>query len=56
MENIFKKRLKELREDKKMSQNALAKKVGISQPAIVMWETGERTPTMESLIISRRTF
>ncbi len=51
MKNIFKERLKELREDKNMSQNALSKQIKVSQPAIVKWENGERTPTMESLII-----
>lgn len=49
--NKFPQRLKELREDKKLSQTQLAKLTGISQPTITRWENGERVPNIDSIII-----
>lgn len=36
--------IKELRKDKKMSQQALAEKIGVSQKAIDYWERGVNEP------------
>lgn len=45
---IFAKRLQELRLDKKLSQNALSKQLGVSQACIAKWEKGIIVPTIES--------
>lgn len=50
MKNKFAERLKDLREEKKLSQNQLAKLTGISQRAIGMWENKQRTPNIEAII------
>mgnify|MGYP002470502321 CR=1 FL=1 len=50
MEDKFKDRLKELRQDKHIGQKALAKILNISHGAISFWENGQREPTMSSLI------
>lgn len=49
--NKFAERLKELREEKKLSQNKLAKLTGLSQSIIGLWEQNLRTPTIDSIII-----
>lgn len=51
MEDKFKDRLKELRQDKHIGQKALAKILNISHGAISFWENGQREPTMSSLIV-----
>lgn len=56
MENIFKERLKELREERELNQSQLALESGISQAAIAKWESGDRTPNMYSLIILAKYF
>lgn len=40
MENIFKERLKELREERELNLSQLALESGISQAAIAKWESG----------------
>ena len=45
-QNIF----KELRTDKKMSQENMAKELNVSQSLINNWETGRSTPAPEMLI------
>ena len=50
MENIFKDRLKELRNEKQVGQVELALKIGVSKGIISLWENGLREPTMFSLI------
>ncbi len=45
----FKERLKELREEKHISRDELAKAVKLSYWAIAKYETGERTPDPETL-------
>jgi len=52
----FPERLKELRKDKKLSQNALSKQIGISQAAIAKWEKGIIVPTLESAVIIAKFF
>ena len=43
-------RIKELREDKKISQTTLAVSVGTSQRNIGRWENGENEPTYSQLV------
>ena len=38
-------RIKLLRKDRKMSQEALGELVGLSQPSVAKWERGESEPT-----------
>ena len=56
MENLFKSRLKELREENNLTQEKLSEATGISQAGIAKWETGNRTPSMECLIILAKYF
>ena len=53
MRNKVSKRLKELREEKRLSQAQLAKELNnqISASAIGAWELNKRIPTIESCII-----
>lgn len=44
------KRIKELREEKGISQQKLAEALNFKQSAISMWETGARTPDLYCLI------
>lgn len=44
----FGNRLYNLRKNKKLSQNDLAKKLGFSQSSINYWEKGQRTPSIEA--------
>lgn len=43
------KKLKELRLERKLSQEALAERVGTVQPQVSDWENGKVSPTIESL-------
>lgn len=43
-------RLKQLREQKRLSQDGLAMKINVSQSTISAYEVGERTPDLETLI------
>jgi len=47
----FKERLKELRLEKGLTQTELSNQTGISQAGIAKWETGDRTPNMEYIIV-----
>lgn len=49
--NKFAERLKELREERGLSQNQLAKLTSLSQSSIGYWEQKLRTPTIDSIII-----
>ena len=42
--------LKRLRKSKKISQEALAEKVGVSRQSVSKWETGEAYPEMSNLL------
>lgn len=44
--NIFAERLKELRIEKELSQDDLARETGYSQAAIARWEAGIRIPNI----------
>ena len=43
-------RLKELREERRLSQDGLALKLNVSQSTISAYEIGDRTPDLETLI------
>lgn len=45
----FGEKLRKLRTDRKISQQDLAQKAGLSQTAIYYWEKGERKPKIEQL-------
>ena len=47
----FSERLKELRNEKELSQAQLAKATGLSHTAIVYWETEQRVPNANAIII-----
>ena len=42
-------RIKQLREDKKLSQRALAQKIGVSAKAVNFWESGRVDPSAHSI-------
>ena len=44
---VFGERLKQLRTDKNIGQNLLAKKLGFSNASISYWETGKQLPSIE---------
>lgn len=46
---MFEARLKQLRENKGLSQYAFANKLGLSQSAVGNWESGKRIPDAEML-------
>ena len=50
MENKFKDILKEMRLEKGINQVNLASALGVSKGIISMWETGQREPTLSSLV------
>ena len=52
----FKDRLKELRENKGISQMQLAIKLNISQSAIAKWELGKTEPTASAIILLAKFF
>ena len=43
--------LRNLRKSKKMSQEKLAEKVGVSRQSVSKWETGEAYPEMNHILI-----
>ena len=48
--NKFAERLKELRNERYLSQMDLALETGLSQSAITTWETGSRQPNSTAII------
>ena len=52
----FKDRLKELREEKCLSQSQLAKETGLSQAGISLWEDGLRVPNAQVIIVLAQYF
>ena len=52
----FAERLKELREERGLSQMGLARATGISQSSLARWELGKSEPTASSLIVLSRFF
>lgn len=46
----FSKRLRELRQEKGLSQTQLAKECGLTNGAIAFWELGQREPKLGAVI------
>lgn len=42
-------RIKQLRETAGLTQRELGERIGISGPAVAMWETGENRPSLTNL-------
>lgn len=51
MKSDFKTRLKELRTEKNLSQNDLAKLLNMSKMAISHWESGHSEPSISQLVL-----
>ena len=56
MLNKFSERLKELRIEKRLSQEQVAKSIGVSQAAIARWEKGVQIPNIDYAILIARFF
>lgn len=56
MVSSFKERLKELRIEKGLSQDKLAKQVGLTHTAILLWEQGKRVPNLDACIALAKFF
>lgn len=56
MENNLGIKLQEIRKQNKLSQEALAEKLGVSRQAISKWERGESAPDTENLIALSRIY
>lgn len=54
--NSFAERLKDLRIERGMSQEVLAKALGTGNSTISLWENGQREPSMSSLILCAKFF
>lgn len=52
----FSERLKELRLEKGLTQNDLAKKLGFTHTAINLWESKKRVPNFDAVIIIAQYF
>lgn len=52
----FAERLKELRNEKGLSQAQLAKATGLSHTALVYWETEQRVPNAKAIVILAKFF
>ncbi|MCL2061060.1 MAG: helix-turn-helix domain-containing protein [Firmicutes bacterium] len=51
MTNMFASRLAELRKEQGLSQRALSESLNISQPAICLYEKGEREPDFNTVLV-----
>ncbi len=54
--NKFAERLKELREQKGLSQNTLSKELNIGQPTIARWEANLQIPNIDYAILIAKYF
>lgn len=52
----FSERLKELREEQGLSQDQLAKRVGLTHTAIGYWELNKRVPNLDAVIVLAKYF
>ncbi len=50
MGKLLGERIKELRDEKNLSQKALAERVGVTQQAVAKWEGGKSEPDSKTLI------
>lgn len=55
MEKLFE-RIKELRIEKGLTQAQLSANTGLSQSAIAYWETGQRMPNAQAIIVLAKYF
>ncbi|HBN13065.1 MAG TPA: XRE family transcriptional regulator [Clostridiales bacterium] len=49
-------RLKELRTAKRLSQQQLAKEIGVGRSSITYWEMGEKIPSAQAIVTLARYF
>ena len=49
-------RIRELRQEKQLSQEELARLLGVDRSAVAKWETGTNLPRAEKLIMMARIF
>ncbi len=56
MENTFRERLKELREERGIGQVELAKAINVSKGIISLWENGLREPKLSNLVALAKYF
>lgn len=56
MDNVFKERLRELRQEKQLGQIQLAKELEVGKSFISLWERGECEPTLSKLIAIAKYF
>lgn len=54
--NKFNEKLKELREEKSLSQKQLANALKVSQASVAKWETKDRFPDIDNLIMVAKFF
>ena len=47
---MFSDRIRDLRKEKRMTQGELGKALNLSKATVAMWESGNREPTMQSMI------
>ena len=47
---MFSKRLKELREERHLTQKELSQKLNVSQTTVAKWEAGDREPCFDMLV------
>ena len=52
----FSERLKELRLEKNLTQDKLAKETGLSQAGLALWESGKRSPAAYAVVILAKYF
>ena len=48
--------IRKLRQEKKLSQEALAERVGVSRQAVTKWESGQSAPSTENLLLLAQIF
>lgn len=56
MNKAFCERLKELRQEKHIGQEELAKRIGVSKGLISLWENGLREPKMSNIMAIAKFF
>lgn len=56
MENMFCKRIKELRTERGIGQIELSRAIGVSKGIVSLWENGLREPKLSNLIVLAKFF
>ena len=49
-------RIRELRQEKQLSQEELARRLGVDRSSVARWETGSNNPRMEKLLALAKIF